>query len=284
MYQEGKWARELLLLQKPDGSWGGNFHTLSNPTGRTPVTTEQAIRRLSILGYGIQDPPIQKAVELMERYLRDRSLLPDRWEKTHNWYLFTSLMLSAWIRRFTRSSSLANQTAQAWGEVLAGAFSSGEFSPSDYQQAYHSCFGEPPRGGRLEDFVSLYSLLLLPGALDPKTEGRMIEYVLDHPQGVFYLYDAPLSQPPSFSSRYAGRYLFAMELLAGFSEGPKRLAFVKNWLIENRREDGCWDLGPQVSDKIYFPLSDSWRKKEYRIADCTVRIKTLFHQLDEVSL
>ncbi len=56
-YRNSKWASEIIELQKDDGSWG-YFHTLSNPSKRNPITTEQAIRRLEILGYTINDKPI----------------------------------------------------------------------------------------------------------------------------------------------------------------------------------------------------------------------------------
>ena len=49
MYKESKWAKEILSLQKGDGSWGSNFHSLSIPTRKYPLTTEQALRRLAIV-------------------------------------------------------------------------------------------------------------------------------------------------------------------------------------------------------------------------------------------
>lgn len=38
-------------------------------------------------------------------------------------------------------------------------------------------------------------------------------------------------------------------------------------------------MGKAVSDKLYFPLSDNWRKKETREADCTERIEKLMAEL-----
>ncbi|MCL2194222.1 MAG: hypothetical protein FWB78_12610, partial [Treponema sp.] len=63
MFKTGKWAREIISLQKPNGMWG-YFHTLSEPN-KTHITTEQALRRLSILGYTIDDECIAKAVGYM---------------------------------------------------------------------------------------------------------------------------------------------------------------------------------------------------------------------------
>jgi hypothetical protein len=44
-FKDGKWVKKILELQHKDGSWG-YFHTLSKPTSKQPITTEQALRRL----------------------------------------------------------------------------------------------------------------------------------------------------------------------------------------------------------------------------------------------
>ena len=33
------------------------------------------------------------------------------------------------------------------------------------------------------------------------------------------------------------------------------------------------EMGKESKDGMYFPLSDDWRRKETRIADCTARIE-----------
>jgi len=54
-----------------------------------------------------------------------------------------------------------------------------------------------------------------------------------------------------------------------------RGVFVVEWLNINTEHEGYWDMGTKVKDGVRFPLSDSWRKKELRIKDCTYRnIKT----------
>ncbi len=53
-YKTGKWAGQILELRNNDGMWG-NFHTLSKPVNNKSITTEQAIRRLRILGYTKED-------------------------------------------------------------------------------------------------------------------------------------------------------------------------------------------------------------------------------------
>ena len=58
-----------------------------------------------------------------------------------------------------------------------------------------------------------------------------------------------------------------------------KLNFVSDWLNANRNENGRWDMGKSVNDKLYFPLSDDWRKSETREADCTERIEKILNNL-----
>jgi hypothetical protein len=54
---------------------------------------------------------------------------------------------------------------------------------------------------------------------------------------------------------------------------------VADWLLANRNENGKWDMGKTVNDKVYFPLSDDWRRVAVREADCTERIEKLLNKL-----
>ncbi len=58
-----------------------------------------------------------------------------------------------------------------------------------------------------------------------------------------------------------------------------------NWLESNKNQYGKWDMGSSVNDKVYFPLSDNWRKKETREADCLAQFSMddLFpQQIEEI--
>ncbi len=69
-YKNGKWAAEIISLQNADGTWGDMFHSLCPPNKRYSLTTEQALRRLKILGFTIKDTSIRKAVDCMTSCLR----------------------------------------------------------------------------------------------------------------------------------------------------------------------------------------------------------------------
>lgn len=285
MYKDTKWAKEILAQQDENGLWG-NFHTLSKPS-KAPITTEQALRRLYVLGFDINDEVIARTVTYMSDCLKGRKQMPDRREKMHNWDIFTELMLAVWIRKFTLADRSANRVAGKWADIITRAFSSGSFSHEDCALAYTEIFGEPPRGGRLVDFVTFYQLSLLPGMLNERTERLMMDYVLHYDKGIYYVFSRPSGDsricnvPETFASREAGRYLAALELLAEYRNSIDMLHFASKWLYANQREEGNWDMGSEVKDGIYFPLSDNWKKKENRIADCTWRIRRQLDKLED---
>lgn len=280
MYKGGKWARQIIALQEEDGKWGC-FHTLSRSYGAA-LTTEQALRRLERLGYTMEDECIQKAVGYMEDCLAGKSSIPDRREKLHDWDIFTSLILAAWIRRFTCDSPKANQVARQWADIINSAFAKGAYDQDEYAAAFHSILGMKPRGGKLIDFVNFYPISLMQSCLDERMECAVVDHVISRDNGIYYIYESGLSiLPPVFESKNASRYLAAIELLSFYKYAVGKLDFVVDWLYKNQNADGKWDMGKAVNDKIYFPLSDDWRKKEVREADCTERIGELVSRLTD---
>lgn len=281
-YKESRWAREIISLQHFDGSWGF-FHSLSVPSKKYPITTEQALRRLEILGYTIDDAPIQKAVSYMHNCLAGDNRIPDKREKLHDWDLFSSLMLSAWIRRFTLKDPLANRTAEQWAEVISNSFNDGTYRHDSYIEAYRRVFKKAPRGGRFVDFVSFYVVSLLSNILDETTEEAMFDYILSHENGIYYIYGrCLLKTPEDFKSKQSSRFIAAIELLSEYknTKCKEKLKYVAEWLYRNREPDGSWDLGSNVKDGVYLPLSDSWRTAETRKKDCTYRIEKLLENLE----
>lgn len=278
MHKDGKWAKQIIALQERDGKWGC-FHSLSQFYD-APVTTEQALRRLEYLGYTIEDECIQKAVSYMNDCLVGKNSIPDRVEKVHDWNIFTSMILATWIRRFTNDNSHANKVAKQWADVITSAFKDGIYNHEQYVSSYHEILGLKPNGGRLIDFTNFYPISLLRDGLDAQTECAVMDYVLNKDGGIYYIYDGKIAVvPQDFESRIASRYLAAIELLAKYKNAKHKLDFVADWLLDNKNENGKWDMGKSVNDKLYFPLSDDWRKKETREADCTERIERLLREL-----
>ena len=280
MHKDGKWAKQIISLQEDDGKWGC-FHSLSQ-FYNSPITTEQALRRLERLGYTIEDACIQKAVCYMDDCLRGRNSVPDRREKVHDWDIFTSLILATWIKRFTNDNPCANQIAGQWADIISAAFSNGTYDHERYVSAYKTVL--KPNGGRIINFLNFYPVSLLSDCLDKKTEEVFIDYVINSSDGIYYIYESKVADLPQvFESRKASRYLAAIELLAKYKHTKHKLKFVMDWLYHNKKENDRWDMGRTVNDKVYFPLSDDWRKSETREADCTERITCLISKLSNIT-
>lgn len=261
-YKNGKIAQQIIALQHEDGTWGNEFHSLAMPNKRTPLTTEQALRRLKNLGFTIEDEPIRKAVDCMVSCLRGERKIDNYWEKGRDWDLFTKLMLSTWVRIFEPENEVALELAKQWVNI--------------FEEAFH----QNPQCPREIDVVSFYEINLLKGLLSKETESRMLDYVINHEKGIYYIYDKPISVlPKDFQSIAASRYLAVIDILAGYESAKEKLGFLVEWLESNRDEDGQWDLGPKAKDNVYFPLSDSWRTAESRNADCTAKISAILKKL-----
>jgi hypothetical protein len=272
-YKNGKWSNKIISMQHPDGSWGC-FHTLRRDSD-TPITTEQALTRLECLGYTAEDKCIKRAIAHMEKLLHTGEL-PEGKEKTSDFENFVDLIVTARIRRFTDQCESANEIAGKWAQVITKTFSSGTYSRIDYDACYTQVFGRKPKGGRLADFVNFYQLSILPGMLDKQTESIMLDYVLRHEGGIYYVYENRLDKvPEAFQSKKANRYLAAIELLTRYESGKDKLSFAYDWLKANQQADGTWDMGAAAKDGVYFPLSDRWDKTT-RITDSTYRISKLF--------
>jgi hypothetical protein len=251
------------------------------------MTTEQALRRLEILGYTIDDKPIKRTVSYMNDCLIGKIKTPDREEKTHNWKIYTELMLSTWIRRFTRENKPANKAALKWRELIDAAFKKGLYDHNEYIAKYENIFETKlnPKAGRLVDFVHFYPVSLLTNLLDREIEARYFKYVVEHDGGMYYIYSGKLNiVPENFQSRNASYYLGAIELLSKYDnpECKKQLQFVVKWLKENMLTKNVWDMGKEAKDGVNFPLSDSWRTDEDRIRDCTYRIGNLLNTLEKL--
>ena len=272
--RHSKWAQKILETQNEDGGWGC-FHTLS---AGAPTTTEQALRRLEILGFTEADPCIQKALEYMDEYLGTGSF-PNGNEKWKGWDIFCDRALAVWICRFTQKNERANAIAAQWVDVVTRAFSKGNFDAETYAVAFEEAFGMKPKHG-FENISNFYPVSILRGRLDAKTDAAVVDYLLNAPNGIYYICEGPLIKlPKEFQSRHANRYLSALELISGYSSAPKKLHFAAQWLKNQCSPDGTFDLGTVARDMVNLPLSDN-RGKEGRITDCTYRVVKLLKAIE----
>jgi len=279
-YKHGKIAESILALQNEDGTWGNMFHSLAAPNNKTPLTTEQALRRLKGLGFTLEDEPIRKAVGCMVSCLRGERRIDDYWEKTQDWNLVTKMMLSTWVKIFDPGNEIALSFAKRWANIIEKAFSGGAYDDERLQRAYQQEFYQREKGTGKVEFVTFYQMNLLQGILTKETESCMLDYVLRHAKGIYYIYGKRLNELPEvFASIETSHYLAAIDILAGYRLAKGKLDFVVEWLEKNKGESGQWDLGSKAKDNVYFPLSDSWRTVEARKTDCTDKIDAIMRRL-----
>ncbi|MBP7401225.1 MAG: hypothetical protein KBA30_01255 [Clostridia bacterium] len=279
-FRDGKHARALLDMQRPDGSWG-QFHSQTAPY-REP-TTEQALRRLRILGFTRTDEPIRRALSYLRDCLDGRRTIPDRREKWIGFDMYMETALAAGIREFDPDDPSAARIAARWREVVSEAFSGGFYDEGAYRSAFLRVFGFPcGNHARYIDFVALYPVALLAAELGPETGAAVVRYVLDHPAGLYYVSGGPLrSHPKSLADRGVSAWMAAIGLLARYPGERARgeLRFAADWLEQVRDPAGFWDMGPGARDGIYLPLSDSWRDPGVRRSDCTLHVGELLGRL-----
>jgi len=286
--KNGKWAKAIIELQHDNGSWGKMFHALSYPTLKYPLTTEQALRRLEILGYTVEDKPIKKAVKYMNDCLIGKNSIPDI-DKTHRpWEKFIELMLSTWIRIFTKDNEKANNIAKNWSKIVNGAFANGFYDHEQYLNELEDFFGQKinPKAPRWNDFISFYTISLLTNELNKNIEPQYFKHVLEHKKGIYYVYYNELSKvPDKFQSKSTSSYIRAIELLSKYEnlDCKKQLFFVKNWLNGNMINNNEWDIGKEAKDNVLFPLSDSWKNERERIKDCTYKIQKIYNDIENAN-
>ena len=230
----------------------------------------------------MEDEPIRKAVDCMAACLRGERMIDDYNEKKHDWPLFTKWMLSTWVKLFDPENKEALSFARQWAHIAKRAFGKGAFDKDSHAKAFAEQFGRLPRpqSGFEMGYGFLYDAYLLQGVLPPEIERRLLDFYLSKPDGIYYVGSGQLNiLPPIFASRKTSFYLAGIEVLAGYNLASEILGFVVDWLNANKDENGQWDLGSKANDGIYFPLSDSWKKAEARIADCTERITQLLQQI-----
>ena len=277
-HRSGKWAANILASQQEDGTWGSVFHSMGQPNGN-PLTTEQALRRLHALGFTITDEPIRRCVDTLSTCLRGERKIDAYWEKGLDWAMFEPLMLAAWIRRFDPAQPDALAFARRWAKVVEAAFAGGTLDESAWNATYEAEFHRKELHPNPLGLWALYHGMLLPDVLTPPTEQAFIRHILH--SGMYYIHPAPLTHPPAeIATKQASYWLAALEVLADYSCAREELAFAAAWLYLTADADVQWDFGSKASDKLYFPLSDSWRSAAIRKADCTARVRRF---LDKIS-
>jgi hypothetical protein len=148
----------------------GIFSFFVKSNDRTTNDNGTGVKKTGNIGFTIDDKPIKRAVKYMNDCLIGKNRIPDREEKVHNWNVFTSLILSTWIRIFTKDKEAANKIIEKWCEIINNSFVNNNYDHDIYVNNYENIFRIKmnPKAGRLIDCVNFYPVSLLTNVLDKK--------------------------------------------------------------------------------------------------------------------
>lgn len=212
---------ELAETQWDDGSWG-RFHSMDSHAAKTKfATTESALKRMRDLGLGKGDPMVDSGIALMESYLKNEAAWRDNIEK-HNdggksHMRFRYFCTAANLNLFDPENTAITPFREVCVEQIRAAFASGEFDESAWRRR-NADFS----GTCLEPFMAHTLWLVQRGDyLGADIERAYLKHIWERREGIYYIYDARVSQPLSIENRRFPAWLAALETLSGFAPFPE---------------------------------------------------------------
>jgi len=282
--QGSKWVALLQQSQQPDGTWG-RFHTQDTSVKQPFITTEAAIATALDSGLDRHHPILHKVQAVILRYMDGSLYWPDPPEKHDNplaWYVWLRHYSAAVLAQFDRCHPELDYFWNIWAEAVQAAFHSGSYDRQAEIAALNALMQ-----CRMKDPVPFhvkYPLLILSATshtLQGDLERRVLDYVLHHPKGIYYMYDRMISGLPEIQDRGFFGWLKTHQLLARFGSWKDLAQEALNHIWAQRNTPGnapgTWDVGSKTARKPFtsFPLSESWRRRENRIIDSTVEVLSL---------
>jgi len=273
---KSRWVSELQREQDRDGGWG-RFHSMDSKAKRKIKTTEVGVERGLALGLNATDPIFRDTLSYLSRLLEGSVDFPDPPERNDRWLTGKQLFVAATLAKLQPTLSVLDDAWELWATIATRTFVSGEYDPDAEIRAHRELTGASVKDSYLV-LNKRYALALLgsrAAQIPNHTENALVAWIWHKEKGIGYLGVSLSSPPVHFLPGTLDRWFTSLELLSCF---PSWRGFAKNvidWLWAQRNEEGFWDFGPRASTSYYFPLSESWRKKQNRKYDYSTRVLTL---------
>jgi hypothetical protein len=137
-----EWAKRFQLYteiseeQLPDGSWGGfDTRNTAQSKGRHFKTTAQAMHRLLDLALDINDPMVNRLVEICKKYLAEEVPLPDSYGKNNTSApIIIRRSITRWLSHFDPDNNYVNDLRHSVANSLAKACEKGYFNNDLFMQ------------------------------------------------------------------------------------------------------------------------------------------------------
>ncbi len=273
------WILELKREQKKNGGWG-RFHSKNHKAKRKIKTTEFGVKRGLALGLEATDPIFRDTVSYLTRLVQGAIDFPDPPERNDRWHTGVQLFIASTLAQIQPDLPILNEVWTLWANIARRTLASGTYNPETEVRVHRELTGASVKNSYLV-LNNQYTLSLLgsrAAQLPNNIEKALVSWVWHNEDGVGYL-DVPLFRPPCHSTPGTlDRWFTSIELLSYFPSWCQFAKDVINWLWTQKDQEELWDLGPRASTSYYFPLSESWRKRQNRLYDWSTRVLALLRK------
>lgn len=273
-------VEEMYETQDMYGGWGRLQSKDYSVKAKIP-TSGVGIERCLYIGLTVEDRDILfMAGEYLQSLLEGTSheKLWEKNERAHPWQRATVCNL---LEGITPNHPLCDETWRQWLYIAGRAYETGEYSYEKDRAAQHEVFLT-----REDRLVPMQSELLLKRrqSISAPLEDAMLRHLGGIANARGHFWDkTPDRLPENFSYNMTRRWFKTFNYINQFRGSGMFLADSVEWLLENAREDGLWDWGPQVKDPWgyfgYFSCNRSY--KHNRVVDCTIEILSFLKQYME---
>lgn len=264
-------VEEMYQTQDIHGGWGKLRSKDYSVKARIP-TSGVGIERCLYIGLTIEDRDILfMASEYLQGLIEGNGNegVFEKNERANPWQKAIACNL---LEAITPNHPLCDETYRQWLYIAGRAYEEGEYSYEKDRAAQHEMFLT-----REDRLVPMQSELLLKRRqnISNALEDAMLRHLgrRANEQGYFWE-KTPDRLPENFVYKQTRRWFETFNYINQFRGSAIYLANAVEWLLDNVREDGLWDWGPQVKDPWgYFRYFSCNRHYSHnRVVDCTVEV------------
>lgn len=268
--KESKWYRQLAAEQWDNGSWG-RFHTQDTKLQekRKFVTTEAALRRARELSLDQEDELIDKAIQLMERYVEGQEEWLDTIEHHYGFEISFRAIVTANLSLFDPKHPLVQTKKEICATNLSKAMRHGVLDEAVWEQENRNS-----NEILLRPYM-VYVIWLLENNdyLDQERERDFLNYIWHRKDGIYYCTSGPISDPKFLESKDFSTWLAGLENLSSFTLFPEFMnRGTADHLINEVHRLMYSDVLLPNASPLFGHYSETWSSKNSRKNDMILRI------------
>ncbi len=268
--RESKWYQQLAAEQWENGSWG-RFHTQDTKLQlkQKYATTESALRRARELALDKSDAMIDKALQIMERYLLGQENWLDVNEHHFGFQISFRTIVAANLSLFDPKHPLVQIKKEICAHNLSGAIAQGLLNEAIWEQ-------ENKKNNEIllkPYMVYIIWLLQDNNFLDEARQRVFLEYIWHRKEGIYYRTNSPSSDVEYLESKNFLTWLSGLEELSNFSLFPEFMSIgTTSHLLNEVHRLMYHDVVLPNTIPIYGHYAETWSMKNYRKNDLILRI------------